>query len=108
MANGTNAEPEADQTASLDGKQQIGLDLLRGRFQEGQPHEEVEGEDEYQAAVHDVVGFLCPAIECEGEYRPEEDQVSGPEDSHEVHPELSEFTFFVHRMPLFRQLSMLA
>ena len=40
--------------------------------------------------------------------RTEEYQVTGPEDEHEVHPEFSEFTFFVHRISFFRQFSVLA
>ena len=55
-----------------------------------------------------MVCFSCATIEGKSESGSEEDQIAGPKDGHKVHPELTEFVLFVHRISLGGQLPLLA
>jgi hypothetical protein len=107
IQSGTDQQ-EVYKTILFDGKQQVGLHFLGGCFLERQAYQEIQHKDKYQSGVHYVIGFCGTTVKGECKGRTEEYQVTGPEDEHEVHPEFSEFTFFVHRISFFCQFSVLA
>jgi len=101
-------QQEVYQPAAAYGQQQVGFHLLRGCLLEGKTDKEVDGQDDDEAPVDDVVGLAGFSFQGKGKGGAEEDEVAGPEGGHEIHPEAPEAVFVVHGVALVGQAAMSA